>query len=164
MDAPTRLALILSAAAITLPQPVIARQAALSKQWNGTFELNLRASNFGSPKMIPKDETRRYTVHGDRLTMRSSGAGVPGERTHWSYSARTNGKWYPIVGNKNADHIALTLVSDRQINSTTRLKGKDVGAATATLSADGKQITATRHIRSRTGTTTDSTLIYDRTK
>jgi hypothetical protein len=82
----------------------------------------------------------------------------------WSYSAATDGKWYPVSGNPNADHIALRLVGDREIKSETQLKGKPSANSLATVSADGKQLTIARHIMTGKGAPTNDTLVYDRTK
>ena len=162
MNAPQKLALMLAAAAIALPQPAIGKS--LSKAWNGTWQLNMEKSKFSSAEFTPKADTRTYTIAGNRLTMRASGTNAAGKAMKWSYSARTDGKWYPTSGNPNTDHVALTFVGPREVKSKTKLKGKASARSTATLSADGKQLTIARSILTAKGGPTDDTLVYDRTK
>src|SRR5215218_5071154 len=113
MNAPTKLALMLSAVVIALPQTANAKSPALSKSWAGTWHLNMEKSKFSSEDFTPKSDTRTYTVAGNRLTMRSTAINANGTTMKWSYSANTDGKWYSTSGNPNTDHIALTLVSPR---------------------------------------------------
>jgi hypothetical protein len=87
-----------------------------------------------------------------------------GKTIKWSYSANANGKWYRTSGNPNTDHIALTLVSPREITSKTTLKGKPSARSTATVSADGKVLTIKRSILMAKGGPTDDTLVFDRAK
>jgi hypothetical protein len=164
MNAPNKLALILSAVVIALPQTVSAKSPALSKAWAGTWHLNMEKSKFSSEDFTPKSDTRTYTVAGKRLTMRSTAINAAGKTMKWSYSASTDGKWYPTSGNPNTDRIALTLVSPREFTSKTTLKGKPTARSTATISADGKVLTIKRSILTAKGGPTDDTLLFDRTK
>jgi hypothetical protein len=163
MNAPKKLALILSAVAIALPQTASA-QSALSKSWAGTWHLNMEKSKFSSAEFTPKRDTRIYTVAGKRLTMRSTGINAAGKTMTWSYSANTDGKWYRTSGNPNTDHIALTWVSPREFTSKTRLKGKPSAKSTVTVSADGKVLTINRSILIAKGGPTNDTLVFERAK
>ncbi|MFC7536198.1 hypothetical protein ACFQPG_02330 [Sphingomonas sp. GCM10030256] len=162
MNAPHKLALFLAAIAVAVPQPVSAK--APSKAWAGTWDLNSAKSKFSSPDSATKSETRTYTVSGNRLTMRSTMVDAAGKTIKWSYSAGLDGKWYRMIGNPNADQISLTSVGKREVKSQARLNGKASARATATLSADGKQITIRRSILTAKGGPTDDTLVYDRMK
>jgi hypothetical protein len=164
MNAPKKLALILSAVAMALPQTASAKSTVLSKSWAGTWHLNAEKSKFSSAEFTPKSDTRTYTVAGKHLTMRSTMVNTAGKAIKWSYSAKTDGKWYPTFGNPNTDHIALTFVSSREIKSKTTLKGKPSARSTATVSADGKELTIARSILTAKGGPTDDTLVFDRTK
>jgi hypothetical protein len=164
MNAASKLALIVSAATIALPQTAIGKSAPLSKAWSGTWQLNAAKSKFSSPDTAEKSETRSYTVSGNRVTMRSNAVNGGGKTMKWSYSAATDGKWYPTTGNPNTDHIALTWVSDREVKSQTRLHGKPSAHATASVSANGKALTINRSILTAKGGPSDDTLVFDRAK
>jgi hypothetical protein len=164
MNTASKLALIVSAAAIALPQTAIGKSAPLSKAWSGTWQLNTANSKFSSPDTKEKSETRSYTVSGNRVTMRSTAVNAAGKTMKWSYSAATDGKWNPTHGNPNTDHIALTRVSDREVKSRTRLHGKPSARATARVSADGKELTINRSILTAKGGPSNDTLVFDRAK
>ena len=162
MNAPTRLALILSAIAIALPQTASAQP--LSKAWTGTWHLNTEKSKFSSAEFTSKSDTRTYTAAGRRLTMQSTMINADGKKIKWNYSANTNGKWYRTFGNPNTDHVALTFVSPRELKSRTTLKGKPSAKSTVTVSADGKVLTINRSILNAKGGPTNDVMVFDRTK
>lgn len=162
MNTPRKIALIITAAAIALPQPAIGKP--LSKAWNGTWQLNTEKSKFTSADYTPKSDRRTYTVAGTRLTMRSTGTNAAGKTMKWGYSAKTDGKSYPVSGNPNTDQIALTYVSPHEFKSNAMLKGKASAKSTATLAADGKTLTIARSILMAKGGATNDTMVFDRTK
>lgn len=164
MNARSRIALMIAGLAIAVPQGPALAKGLNAKLWTGTFQLNLGASKFTSPDYTPKSDTRAYSVAGNRLTMRSKGMNAAGKTMNWGYSATLNGKWAKVTGNPNTDHVALTLVGDREFKSTSRLKGKATANSTATVSEDGKAITIHRSILNAKGGPTDDTLVFDRTK
>ena len=107
MNARKTLALIGAGLAIVIAQTANAASAPNAKLWGGAWKLNMAKSKFSVADTAEKGETRSYTVSGNRLTMRSSATTSAGKAMKWSYSAATDGKWYPTVGNPNTDHIAL---------------------------------------------------------
>ena len=163
MYAPGKLALILSAVALALPQAAAA-DPALSKSWTGTWQLNTAKSKFSSAEYKPKKETRTYTLAGNRLTMKAASVNAAGNKMNWGYSAEVNGKAYPTTGNPNTDRVRLTMVGPRKLTSTSTKKGKPSARATLALSADGKQLTITRSLLFAKGGPTNDTLVYDRVK
>ena len=162
MNTSQKIALVVAAAAIAVPQPAVGKS--LAKAWNGSWQLNMEKSKFSSADFTPKSEHRTYTVAGNHLTMRANGTNAAGKAMKWGYSARTDGKWYPTSGNPNTDHIALTFVSPTEFKANTKLKGKASARSTATLSGDGKMVTIARSILTAKGGPTDDTLVYDRAK
>jgi len=162
MNIPQKFALMLAAAAIALPQTATAKS--FSKAWNGTWQLNTEKSKFSSADYTPKSDKRSYSVAGNRVTMRSSGINSAGKAMTWGYSARADGKSYTVSGNPNVDHMKLTFVSPREFKSSAMLKGKASARSTATLSADGKELTIHRSILTAKGGPTNDTLVFDRTK
>lgn len=158
------LALILAATAITLPQAATAKSAPLSKAWAATWQLNKDKSKFSSSDTAVKSETRSYAVAGNRVTMRSTMTDNAGKTIKWSYSAVTNGRWYPMVGNPNADHIAVTRVSDRELKSKATFHGKPSATATASVSIDGKELTIHRSILGAKGGPSNDVLVFERAK
>lgn len=159
MNAPSKFALILAAAAMVIPQAVSAATPN-AKLWNGTWHLDAAKSKFASPNK-EASETRTYGIAGGKVTMKSSSKDPSGKELNFSYSAGLDGKAYPMVGNPNADSISLTAVSATQFKASSRLKGKLTVQSTATVSADGKHITLTRKMLRFKGAPTD-TLEFNR--
>jgi hypothetical protein len=162
MNVPHKLVLMLAAAAIVLPQPAIGKS--LSKAWSGAWHLNTAQSHFSSPDATSKSDTRTYTVSGNRLTMRSTSTNAAGGTMKWSYSARTDGKWYPASGNPGLDHMRADLSQPAPVQVDRETEGKVSARSTATLSADGKTLTISRSILTVKGGPTDDTLVFDRVK
>lgn len=164
MIARPKLALTISAALLlALPATGADAKGLDAKAFSGTWKLDLAKSKFSSAKYTPKRDTRTYSVAGNMLTMHSdmvSGAGKP---MKWSYSARTDGKSYPVVGNTGADHIMITMTGPREFHAQTTLKGKLASKSSMTASADGKELRMSRNLTTPDGSTND-TIVFDRVK
>lgn len=159
MNGRSKLALIFASIAILTPQAVNAA-APDAKAWNGTWHLNAGKSKF-SASTKEASETRTYDVSGGKVTMKSTSKDPSGKEMSFSYSAAWDGKPYPMVGNPNADSISLTAVSGHKIKAKSMLKGKLTVQSTASVSADGKHLTLSRHMLRLKGAPTD-VLEFDR--
>jgi opacity protein-like surface antigen len=160
MNARSKFALILAGLAIAIPQSVSAAPAPNAKLWNGTWHLDTAKSKFASSAK-EQSETRTYQVSGHKVTMKSSSKDLSGKELNFSYTAGFDGKWYPMVGNPNANRISLTVVSGREIKAKSQLHGKLSVASTATVSADGKHLVIKRKMLRMKGAPTD-VLEFDR--
>lgn len=136
-----KLTLILASAALS--SQAVTAAAPDAKLWNGTWHLNAAASKWGAAGK-ETSETRTYDYSGGKLNMKSSAKNAAGKEINFSYSAACDGKFSPMIGNANADSIALTCVSGRDLKATSRLKGKVTVQSTASVSADGKHLTLKR--------------------
>ena len=159
MNRHSKLVLILGSLALAIPQSANAA-APNAKLWNGTWHLDVAKSKFASSAK-EQSETRTYDISRKKVTMKSSSKDPSGKALNFSYSAGYHGKWYPMVGNPNADRISLTAVSDRELKSRSRLHGKPSVESTATVSADGKHLTIKRKMVRMKGAPTD-VLEFDR--
>ena len=153
MNGRTKLAWIVAAAALAMPQGVFARGPD-PKLWNGTWHLNVGKSKFASPAK-EQSETRTYQVAGNRIMMKSSSKNAAGKAMSFSYSATLDGKWSPMHGNPNADSISITAVSARELKASSRQHGKASAESVAAVSADGKHLTLTRKMVGLKGAPTD---------
>ena len=120
------------------------------KLWNGAWHMNTAKSHFGAVG-TEQSEARTYDLSGGKLTVKSSSKDSAGKELNFSYSAGFDGKWYPMIGNPNADSIKLTAVSSRQVKATSRFHGNVTVLSTATVSADGKHLTLNRTYVARKG-------------
>ena len=159
MKAPSKFTLIVASLALAIPQGASAADPN-AKLWNGTWHLNAAKSKFASSAK-EQSETRTYNISHGKVAMKSSSKDPSGKALNFSYSAGYDGKWYPMVGNPNADRISLKVISDREVKASSQLHGKPSVESTATVSADGKHLTLERKMLRLKAAPTD-VLEFDR--
>jgi hypothetical protein len=77
--------------------------------------------------------TVSYKSSGDEFSM-SDPTGV-------SYTAKLDGKDYPVKGDYSCNSVSLKRIDERTIEETEKLDGKAVDVTKLTVSADGKTMT-----------------------
>ena len=159
MKAPSKFTLIVASLALAIPQGASAADPN-AKLWNGTWHLNAAKSKFASSAK-EQSETRTYNIFHGKVAMKSSSKDPSGKALNFSYSAGYDGKWYPMVGNPNADRISLKVISDREVKASSQLHGKPSVESIAKVSADGKHLTLQRKMLRLKGAPTDM-LEFDR--
>ena len=121
-------------------------EAALAQgedQGLGTWKVNIARSKLG-PGPPPRSVTSTIEVvglGGARIT--GVRIGADGQRTEAQYTARYDGRDYPIRGSANADTVALRRVDARTVERTDKRAGKVVETSTTVFSEDGKTSTTT---------------------
>ncbi len=151
------LVVILTTAAVSAQ--AAAQAAPDAKMWNGAWHLNAAKSKFGAAGK-EQSETRTYDFSGGKLTMKSTSS-RGGKNLTFSYSAAFDGKWYPMVGNPNADSISMSALNGRELKARSRLHGRLTVQSRATVSADGKHLILTRTYVAMKGRPID-VLAFDR--
>ena len=137
----TRLArMVLLAAVVAAAYPLVSSAAESTDSLVGSWQLNLSKSTF-DPGPGPKGQMRIYSHAGDTEKLTARGIGADGKPTLVQYSARYDGKDYPITGSSGGDLIALKRIDDLTTESTQKRVGKPVIVATRTVSPDGKTLT-----------------------
>jgi hypothetical protein len=159
MNRQSKFVLALAGLALLVPQAANAKGPD-PKLWDGAWHLNIAKSKFPSGG-AEQSETRTYSISADKVTMKSSSKDKSGKAMNFSYSAGWDGKMYPMVGNPRADQISLKMISAREFSARSALHGKVTVESTATVSADGKHLTLTRHMLALKGAPTD-VLEFDR--
>ena len=149
-----------AAMVLLAPAGAFAKDQALSADWSGTWKLNVAKSKLGVHPGKWSD-TRTYSVEGHKITLDSKGTTTAGRPTHMSYAGTVDGKVYPVMGNPIGDHIAMTLVTPREIKAKVMLHGKQSASAVTDVSADGKRLTLHRH-STRGSAPRDVTMAFDK--
>lgn len=151
--------LLLAAAAI--PSASVAQVAMTpSKDWAGTWRLDLRESMFSGK--APKSESRTVEIRGRTMITRSSGETADGKPSQFSYAVKLDGQFHPLVGNPDGDTISVQLVSPRKIDIEVRRHGQR--SATAITSVSPSQMTMERHRLPLSGSPSDDRLVYNRVR
>jgi hypothetical protein len=128
---------------------------------NGTWELNVAKSQF-YPGPPPRSQTRTYESDGQTVKQTSKGVNAEGETTEVAYTAKYDGKDYPITGNPVADTISLKRIDDATTEATLKKDGKVVSTTTRVISKDGKELTFTTDGKNAKGEPVKNSLVFDK--
>src|SRR5260370_9668500 len=119
---------------VELDLSVVARDA---DQHSGTWKMNPAKSKY-SPGPAPKNITVKIDSEGDNIKLSSEGIDAAGNPTHVEYTAKYDGKDYPITGVPNADTVALERLDASTTRSTIKKSDQVVMNVTAQISKTGK--------------------------
>ena len=135
--------------------------AAPADEHSGTWKMNPAKSNY-SPGPAPKSITVKIASDADNMKLTSDGIDAAGKPTHVEYTAKFDGKDYPITGIPNADTIALERLDASTIRSTTKKGDQVVMTVTSVISKDGKTRTATFKGKNAEGVEVNNVVVYDK--
>ena len=113
----------------------------------GTWKLNIAKSKF-NPVPPPKSLTLVWEWVGDALKHSEEGVSSQGEKSTAHFTAKFDGKAYPIFAGGNdktpARYVRLKKIDAYSIESTSVKDGKDLSTYRHVLSKDGKTDTITQ--------------------
>jgi hypothetical protein len=135
--------------------------AAPADEHSGTWKMNPAKSNY-SPGPAPKSISVKIASDRDNMKLTSDGIDAAGNPTHVEYTAKYDGKDYPITGLPNADTVALERIDASTIRSTTKKAGQVVMTVTSVISKDGKTRTATFKGKNAEGVDVNNVVVYDK--
>jgi ABC-type transport system substrate-binding protein len=108
----------------------------------GTWKLNTAKSKY-HPGPAPKSATITYEETADGIKRTGESIDADGNKTSFEYTAKYDGKDYPVSGSELFDAIALKRLNDHTVESTLKKSGKVVTAARRFVPKDGKTMTLT---------------------
>jgi hypothetical protein len=111
--------------------------AAPADEHSGTWKMNPANSNY-SPGPAPKSISVKIASDADNMKLTSDGIDAAGKPSHVEYTAKYDGKDYPITGIPNADKVALERLDASTIRSATKKDDQVVMTVTSMISNDGK--------------------------
>ena len=135
--------------------------AAPADEHSGTWKMNPANSNY-SPGPAPKSITVKIAADAENMKLTSDGIDAAGKPTHVEYTAKYDGKDYPITGVPNADTVALEGLDASTIRSTTKKADQVVMTVTSVISKDGKTRTATFKGKNAEGLDVNNVVVYDK--
>jgi hypothetical protein len=138
----------------------VALPAQAQDQGIGTWRLNVSKTTMSpGPKPVSSTVTIEASDGGiKQVTEQSLGLGA----SKSEFTARFDGKDYPIRGNPNADVVALKRIDDRSYEVIGKKGGKVTITSRVTLSADGKTRTVVQTGVDPKGQKVMNTMVYDR--
>jgi hypothetical protein len=128
---------------------------------NGTWKLNLAKSKY-TPGPPPKSATITYEETVDGIKRTGGSVDAEGKTTPFEYTAKYDGKDYPVTGQDLYDAITIKRIDDHTAESTLRKSGKAVGNARRVVSKDGKVMTLTITGTNSKGEKVHNVAVYDK--
>jgi hypothetical protein len=152
------LALVLSTAATANAQSKTGTQNTLL----GTWKLRVNESK-ADPGPLPRSEVRTYSVAGpDGVKLTVEGIDAGGNRFAYSYTARFDGKDYPLTGTgtrNGGDMLALTRIDPYTVESVVKKAGVVVNKTRLVVSRDRKS-TISEAGTNQSGQSTSGVRVY----
>jgi hypothetical protein len=146
---------------LTLGIPVMRLTTQAADPASGTWELNLAKSKF-SPGPAPKSLTRTYEVTGADVKYSLKGMDAEGKPILVEYTAKYDGKDYPVTGSPDFDAISLKHVDAATAEATLKKGGKVVQTSKRVVSKDGKTLTLTTKGTNAKGQAVNNVTVFDK--
>ena len=108
----------------------------------GTWKLNPTKSAY-VPGPKPKSATITYEETADGIKRTGESADAEGKASSFTYTAKYDGKDYPVSATDLYDTISIKRINDHTVESTLKKSGKVVRKARRVVSKDGRTMTLT---------------------
>ena len=127
----------------------------------GTWVLNVAKSTY-TPGPAPQSATAIYSAVPGGLKLVATTQLPDGKSTRTEFTAKLNGRDYPVTGNPDYDMTALKRVGTHRIEFTRKRAGNVVQNGNMVVSADGKIRTVTTDGTNAKGEKVHNVAVYDR--
>jgi len=127
----------------------------------GTWKANISKSKY-SPGPPPKSAV--FTLEAAEGGVKRTGESVDaeGKKTSFSYTAKYDGKDYPVTGSDRYDSVSLKRIDDHTAESTFKKAGKTIVTSKRVLSKDGKVLTLTTSGTNAKGEKMNNVVVYEK--
>jgi len=127
----------------------------------GTWKLNVAKSKY-SPGPVPKSANVTFEASGDAVKRTGEQIAADGKKSSLSYTAKMDGKFYPVTGSDLYDEISIKKIDDHNTEATMKRAGKLVANAKRSISSDGKSMTITISGTNAKGEKVNSVGVFDK--
>lgn len=138
--------------------------AAGGDPFSGTWTLNVQKSDFGPGGMAPASAKVVLAVSKKSGKLVNDSTYADGHKVHYEYSGPIDGSDVAVTGSPLFDSVDSIRADKWTVIRTERQGGKLAGITTATVSHDGKTLTAVRRGISTHGPQPSYTSVFDRAK
>jgi len=129
-------------ALVALCSAILLAQAPAAKNMVGTWKLNAAKSAF-SPGPPLKGQIATLTAVDGGLKVVADRVEADGKTTHFEWTAKFDGKDYPVTGDPGRDAVSVKKVDDYTLEITNKKAGKTLSVLRAVYAKDGKTRTET---------------------
>ncbi len=130
--------------------------------WYATWKLNPARSQYGNGFRGSRSTVTKVVFWEGGLKYATDSVNAEGQQGHTEWSARFDGKDYPVAGVATVDSYAIQRIDDRTYTVIARKNGVRTTLSTATISADGQTRTVRQTGTQVGGRDVNNTLIYER--
>lgn len=125
----------------------------------GTWTLNVAKSKYDPGPAAKSQTTLLESVSGGGLKEVGDRVNADGSKTHWEWSAKYDGKDYPVMGDPSRDTVALKRVDDNTLEVTNKKGGQIANTMKIVVAKDGRS--RTNESRGRDGKV-GNVLVFDK--
>jgi len=143
---------------VTLALSVAVRAA---DQHSGTWKMNPARSTY-YPGPAAKSVTVKIDSDENSFTVNAEGTDGVGNPTHVQYSAKFDGKDYPVTGVSGVDTVSVKRIDTNTVESTLKRDGQAVMTVRSTVSEDGKTRTSIFKGKDAQGRNVNNVVVYDK--
>jgi hypothetical protein len=129
--------------------------------FTGTWTLNVSKSKY-SPGMPPKSQTTKLETLKDGIREVVERVNADGTTTRWDFTAKFDGKDYPIMGDPDRDMASVKKLDDYTLEVVNKKAGKVTTSMTLLVAKDGKSRTNTVSGKTAAGVTINNVLYFDK--
>src|SRR5436309_14518849 len=127
----------------------------------GTWKLNVAKSKF-SPGPAPQGLTLNVELSGQGEKVTAEFVNADGTRTTSQYTAKFDGKDYPLTGSQVADTVSLKRIDARTTDRTDKKGGKVAQTLRRVVAQDGKTMTGTAKGTNDQGQQVNNVVVFDK--
>jgi hypothetical protein len=151
-----RLLLVLCAILLT------AAIAAGADNYLGTWTLNVAKSKYDPGPAAKSQTTVLEAAAGGALKEVGDRVNADGSKTHWEWTAKYDGKDYPVMGDPSRDTVALKRVDDNTLDVVNKKDGKVANTMKIVVAKDGKSRTNESSGTDAKGAKVHNVLVFDK--
>src|SRR6187399_642683 len=130
-------------------------------QFTGTWVLNVGKSSY-SPGKPPMSQTTKLETLKDGIREVVDRVNADGTTTHWDFTAKFDGKDYPIMGDPDRDMASVKKVDEYTLEVVNKKAGKVTTSMILLVSKDGKSRTNTVSGKNAAGVAINNSLFFDK--
>jgi hypothetical protein len=153
--------LVISATLISALVLALAVIAMAADPHVGTWKLNLAKSKY-SPGPAPRSAIVKVEDQDNGVKLREDTVDAEGKASHAEFTAKFDGKDYPLMGNPDVDTVSFKKPDANTWDEVLKKAGKEVLKSQNVISKDGMTMTRTVKGKNAKGLEINSTIVYDK--
>lgn len=142
---------------------LLASVALCAQSLGGTWKLNPAKSKYTADHPAPKASTLTIKEQDGGIVLDNDGEDAKGNPIHVHYSAKFDGKDYPLTGAANgADTVNLKRIDGNTTETTYKKNGQVTATYRSVISADGKTRTSAWSGKDSKGNLETWTVVFEK--